>query len=288
MKEHLIIQSDFDNLPLDTIIMAPNHPKGIIQFAHGMCEHKERYFHFIEYLCQNGYVCIIHDHRGHGKSIYHEDDLGFFYENGHKGIVEDLPLYLFGHSMGSLVVRCYLKQYDQDIDGLFVCGSPSRNPAAKMGILLARTISKLKHNHHRSALIQKIGFGAFNKKFGTTPNSWICSDVEIVNAYNKNPLCRFTFTTNGFESLFHLMEETYSPEKWQINHQNIPIHFIAGEDDPCIQNEKKFKEAVNFIKQCGYTNVTSYLFKGMRHEILNEKDNQKVYQHVIDTLKAWE
>ena len=90
MKEHLTIKSHFDQLPLDVIVMSPSHPHGIIQFSHGMCEHKERYFDFMEYLCQQGYVCIIHDHRGHGKSIYQQNDLGYFYDNGHIGIVEDV------------------------------------------------------------------------------------------------------------------------------------------------------------------------------------------------------
>lgn len=302
MKEHLTITSHFDQLPLDTIIMSPSHPKGIVQISHGMCEHKERYFDFMSYLCQQGYVCIIHDHRGHGKSVLSPDDLGYFYDQGHIGIVEDLhqitlwirnqypelPLYLFGHSMGSLVVRCYIKKYDHDIDGLIVCGSPSLNAAAGAGIKLAQLSAKLSGDHHRSGLIQKIGFESFNKNFDKSiPNSWICSNKEVVKAYNQNPLCHFTFTANGFESLFHLMQETYDDKGWQINHPELPIYFIAGEDDPCIVNEKKYNEAVHFLKERGYTHVSSHLFEHMRHEILNETKNIKVYHFILDILKSW-
>lgn len=302
MKEHLTCLSDFDRLPLDVIIMAPSHPIGIVQISHGMCEHKERYIPFMQFLNSHGYVCIIHDHRGHGKSILHQDDLGYFYEDGHIGIVEDvhqlstliklryphLPLYLFGHSMGSLVVRCYLKKYDHDIDGLFVCGSPSYNPLASFGIYLTSKIGKQKGQHYRSSFIQKVGFDSFNRHFDkSTPNSWICSDVNVVKNYNQNPLCAFTFTTNGFHALFHLMKETYHLENWQMKNKNLPIHFIAGQDDPCIQNEKKFNEAVQCLKTCGYTQVSSHLFKGMRHEILNEVNKESVYQHILEKLKSW-
>lgn len=302
MKEHLTIFSDFDQLPLDVIITSPSHPIGIVQLSHGMCEHKERYLDFMKFLNQHGYVCCIHDHRGHGKSILKEDDLGYFYENGHIGIVEDvhqltlfmkkrypnLPIYLFGHSMGSLVVRCYIKKYDQDIDGLFVCGSPSHNQAVDIGIHLTTLLSKIKGDHYRSHLIQKIGFDAFNKKFNTQiPNSWICSDENIVNAYNQNPLCRFIFTNNGFYSLFQLMKETYSKEHWLLHQPTLPIHFIAGSDDPCITNEKEFLKAVQFVRDIGYQNVSSHLFKEMRHEILNEKNNKIVYKHILKTLKFW-
>lgn len=302
MKEHLTIKSNFDNLPLDVIVLRPAHPCGIIQISHGMCEHKERYLDFMQFLCQQGYVCLIHDHRGHGKSIHHSNDLGYFYKDGDQAIVEDvhqltvwirrqypeLPLYLFGHSMGSLVVRCYMKKYDHDIDGLIVCGSPSRNPSAKIGISLARFLTKLKSDHYHSTLIQKIGFDAFNKRFDKkTPNSWICSDKQVVKLYNDNPLCHFTFTTNGFECLFSLMKNTYDAQLWQMKNKAIPIHFIAGKDDPCIVNEEKFKEAYTFMKSLGYQNVTAHLFDNMRHEILNETYHHMVYDHILSIIKSW-
>ena len=48
--EYLKINSISDKLPLDVIVSAPEHPKAIFQIVHGMCEHKERYLDFIEYL----------------------------------------------------------------------------------------------------------------------------------------------------------------------------------------------------------------------------------------------
>lgn len=302
MKEHLIIHSNFDQLPLDVIITSPSHPIGIVQISHGMCEHKERYLDFMNDLNQHGYVCCIHDHRGHGKSILKEEDLGYFYDQGHIGVVEDvhqltllmkkrypnLPLYLFGHSMGSLIVRCLIKKYDKDIDGLIICGSPSYNQGASIGIHLTNFLSKIKGNHYRPQIIQKIGFDALNKKFNTQlPNSWICSDEKIVNAYNQNPLCHFTFTNNGFFSLFQLMKETYSKENWALQQPSLPIHFIAGNEDPCIINEKEFLNAVQFLRDVGYQNVSSQLFNHMRHEILNEKNKKIVYKHILETLKFW-
>lgn len=300
MKEHLKIHSDFDQLPLDVIITSPSHPIGIVQISHGMCEHKERYLDFMHFLNQNGYVCCIHDHRGHGQSLYSQNDLGYFYKDGHIGIVEDLhqitkimkkrypylPLYLFGHSMGSLVVRCYIKKYDQDIDGLFVCGSPSYNKNISLGIHLTSLLSRIKGEHYRPQIIQKIGFDAFNKNFDKTiPNSWICSDKKIVEAYNKNPLCHFTFTNNGFYSMFQLMKETYSDDHWQLHHPTIPIHFIAGRLDPCIINEKEFNKAVQHLKDIGYSKISAQLFDGMRHEILNEKNKHLVYQSILKKLR---
>lgn len=136
MKTQSIISS-FDGLTLSLAISEPEvSPKAIIQFSHGMAEHKERYYPFMEYLCQNGYICVIHDHRGHGCSVKSEKDYGYFYTEDISAIVEDLhevsqeitaqypglPLYLFSHSMGTLVARNYLKKYDNLVSKVVLCG----------------------------------------------------------------------------------------------------------------------------------------------------------------------
>ncbi len=303
MKEHLKINSKFDNLPLDVIITSPSHPKGIVVIAHGMCEHKERYQRFTDFLTKNNYVCVINDHRGHGKSILNHNDLGYFYNDGHIGIVEDthqlvtmmknrykhLPVYLFGHSMGSLVVRNYIKKYDNEINGLIVCGSPSHNSACDLAIKLCDIMAKVKGDHYRSKLLRTLSVDSFNKKFDKNVRcDWLCSDRNVVEEYNNDPMSGFTFTVNGFKSLFLLMKETYSLKDWKKENLNLPIHFIAGEDDPCITNVNEFHKAVHLLKEVGYKNVSSKLFKNMRHEILNEKKKEIVYDNILKTLKSWE
>lgn len=294
--EYLKINSNSDGLALDVVIAACDKPKAIFQIVHGMCEHKERYFEFIEYLNVCGYVVIIHDHRGHGKSVVDQSDLGYFYGDGANCIVEDvhqlsdyikaryprLPLCLFGHSMGSLVVRNYIQKYDQDIDALIVCGSPSKNELAKLGKGLCKVLAKVKGDKYHSKLLQKMSFGAFNKGF-TKPNEWICSDEQVVDDYNSNPLCTFTFSVNGFYNLLTLMEVTYKKTNRHVN-QSLPILFISGKEDPCLVNEKAFNKAVEHLKEEGYNEVISILFEHMRHEILNEKNKETVYQTITTFL----
>ena len=95
--------------------------RGIIQIVHGMSEYKERYLPFMEYMAEHKYVSVIHDHRGHGKSVRDKEDLGYMYGGGADAMLQDIhtvnslirdhfpeiPLILFGHSMGSLAVRAY-------------------------------------------------------------------------------------------------------------------------------------------------------------------------------------
>lgn len=143
------IKSPVDGLKLDLLVLVPaGTPKGILQIHHGMAEYKERYLPFMGYFAQAGYVTAIHDCRGHGKSVRTKKDLGYMYGGGMDALIEDtaeitrmlkeewqgVPLILLGHSMGSMVVRCFTKKYDDLLDMLVVCGSPSKNPGAKVGL----------------------------------------------------------------------------------------------------------------------------------------------------------
>ncbi|MBR3762107.1 MAG: alpha/beta hydrolase [Lachnospiraceae bacterium] len=295
-KEYIKIASKQDGLQLDTLIMAPESPKAVLQLVHGMCEHKERYIPFMEFMVGQGYACVIHDHRGHGGSIKAAGDLGFFYENGKVAVVEDIyqvmseakarfgamPYFLMGHSMGSLAVRCFIKKYDSEIDGLIVCGSPSANPMAGAGIGLVRLLQKFKGAHGKSKLVDNMVIGSFEKPYKKeqTKNAWICSDKAVVEQYNADPLCGYSFTLNGYEALLGLMKDTYSKEGWQVAKSDLPIRFIAGVMDPCITNVKAFQKAVDFMRDRGYRNVTSKLYKDMRHEILNETCKEHVYEDI--------
>ena len=224
------------------------------------------------------------------------------YSGGSEAVIEDIKavnrhaasifpesaIYLFGHSMGSLAVRCFVKRYDSLIDGLIVCGSPSRNPAAGAGKALTKIISAIKGDRHRPAIVQKMAFDSFNKNFAMEgQNAWLSTDKTVVEAYNASPLCGYTFTANGFIGLFDLMQDTYSTGGWNVSRPELPVHFIAGSDDPCITSRKDFDDAVSHMKNVGYKAVTSHLYEGFRHEILNETEKQKVWDDILLLTDNW-
>lgn len=305
MKQHqFTVKSHMDGLPLSVLLVEPDStPKAIVQILHGMCENKERYLDFMTYLASQGFVSVIHDHRGHGASVYSKADLGYMYANGAKSIVEDtnqisrmirkrcpdLPIYLLGHSMGSLVARAYVKQYDRVLDGLIVSGSPSYNPGCKPGLFMAKVGGKILGDKTKGKFIHKLGFAANNAMFpnATSPNAWICSDEAVVKAYDESELCGFIFSLNGFETLFKLMNKVYDKHHWHMNNKKLPIWFISGSEDPCMIKEKDFSKAVQLMKDVGYEDVQYKIYKGMRHEILNEKENQKVYHDIVTKLEVW-
>ena len=295
--------SEADGLKLSVAAIKPVEPIGVVQLAHGMAENKERYYDLMQYLAENGYVVIINDHRGHGKSIKNDEDLGYFYANGDKSVVSDvhqisklikseypdLPFYLLGHSMGSLIVRAYAKLYDGELDGLIISGCPSYNPATKAGVVLVKFLTALKGEHYRSSICNNLFSASFNKNFKDEGSefAWISANKENVEQYEKSPLCGFVFTLNGYMSLLGLMLDVYSKEGWLMKNTQLPVWFISGADDPCMIDLPKFLAAVNLMQNVGYSNVTYKLYDGMRHEIFNETDKKKVYEDVLAKLNSW-
>ena len=106
--------------------------KAVIQAAHGMAEHLERYEKFADALTDLGIAFYISDHLGHGKSVTSDNELGYFgEEDGWKYFVEDCyrltgiakaenpgkPFFFFGHSMGSFVARAYTLKYAHELNG---------------------------------------------------------------------------------------------------------------------------------------------------------------------------
>lgn len=306
LKEEFTLKSAYDGLDLSCAAYLPNAgeetTKGVVQLVHGMCEYKERYEKFAEFLTNNGYIVFAHDHRGHGKSVKGEEDLGYFGDKKGIAIVDDvalvsneikrryptLPLILFGHSMGSLVVRAYLKKYETNIDKLVVCGSPSKNSLVGTGLALNGMISTFKGERHRSATMAKASTGGGDDEFPNEgKNAWLTRDDEIVKKYNDDPKCNFTFTCNGFSNLLHLVKVVYKKKNYPVKNPDLPIFFIAGSDDPVIKSPKKWQEAQNFMKKVGYKNVSGKLYDGMRHEILNEKGKEEVYADVLQFIEKF-
>ena len=300
-KREFTLQSKYDNLALSCAEYAAEggtqtNAKGVVQIVHGMCEYKERYEGFIDYLTQNGYIVFAHDHRGHGGSVTANENLGYFGDKKGEAIVDDaalvtdeirrlypgLSVTLFGHSMGSLVVRAYIQKYEEKIDKLIVCGSPSKNSLAGFGLMLNGVISAFRGKKYRSRLMANASTGGGDDKFpGEGKNAWLTRDKTVVEIYNADEKCNFIFSCNGFSNLLHLVKNAYTKKKYPAKNSDLPIFFMAGADDPVIGSEKKWLAAQQFLRDVGYKNVTGKSYPKMRHEILNELGKEEVYADAL-------
>lgn len=302
VTERFSLSSGYDHLKISVIAVWPEgKPHAILQVAHGMYGYKERFIPFMEYMADHGVLCVANDHRGHGSSVLSEKDLGYMYAGGWAALVEDMhlvsswalrtcpdtPLYLLGHSMGSMAARVYAKKYDGLLSGLIICGSPAKSPFADLGWAMTKMICMAGGERLRPRMIQKMTSDFYNRRFADEgPGAWTCSDAKIRKSYSDNPLSHFRFTVNAQSALLGLMREAYSTKGWEMTNKDMPVLFISGEDDPCMGSERIFHHGAIMMNSLGYRNVTSAIYPSMRHEILNEIGKEMVWDDVLKFVRG--
>ena len=274
--------------------------KGIIQLVHGMQEHIGRYNDFANFLANNGYIVVGHDHLGHGNTAKCEGDFGYFADNnGWDRLVEDvhilqnkihneypeLPYIVMGHSMGSLIVRTYITKYDDHLTGVIISGTSGQKYGLISGKILIKIISAFKGKRYKSRLIEHLVTGSFNKKFepNRTPSDWICSDENEVNKFIEDKKCGKMFSVQAYYDL--LSGTQYLSKQKNVNKTiKAPILIFSGDEDPVGQNGKGVLRVYKMLKKDGTRNVYLRLFKNARHEMLNEVNKLEVYNFILDWL----
>lgn len=304
-EEFIFVSSNNTNKVYGKILKPSNAViKGIIQISHGMCEYFDKYDNFIKFLLENNFAVCGHDHIGHGNSISSEHDKGYFAKkDGYKVLIDDtktvsdivkerikndVPLYLFGHSMGSLISRCYSAKYGDNLNGLILCGTVGPQPLANAGIKLAKMIAISKGDHYRSKKLYDLALDFANINFFPvqTRFDWICSDEDVVKKHVEDKKCDFLFTVSGFSDLFHLVNLSNSAMVIKTIPKDLPIFFISGELDPIGENGAGVKKAVKLYENAGIKNIKCKIYPEDRHELINEKNKKEVYMDVINWISS--
>ena len=106
---------------------------------------------------------------------------------------------------------------------------------------------------------------------------WLSANRENVQSYLEDPLCGFTFTANGFQTLFKLIVNLYDEEKLKAVPKNLPVLLASGAEDPMGEYGASVEWVYRSYQESGIENVQLKLYPGNRHEILNEADREDVY-----------
>lgn len=277
-------------------------PKAIVQIAHGMAEHAGRYDRFAHALTEAGYVVYANDHRGHGQTNPDGADHGYFAKgNGFDVVVNDMglvarlargehpdvPLFLFGHSMGSFLSRAFAARRVEPIDGLILSGTAGDpGPLAGIGRTLAGLQAKLRGPRHRSGLMDTIVFSQNNSQFkpARTKFDWLSRDPEEVDAYINDPLCGNVFSAGFYQDLLGGLSEVVTDDNAAKVPNNIPILVLSGDRDPVGDNGKGPQATADQYSKGGSTDVTLNLYPEGRHEMLNETNRDEVTVDIITWL----
>ncbi|MCE5235215.1 MAG: lysophospholipase [Clostridiaceae bacterium] len=275
--------------------------RAIVQIVHGMAEHIARYQAFAEFLNANGVLAVGLDLTGHGKSVGTNGVKGYLAdEDGWGKAVADISALLkktraehpgityvlFGHSMGSFLVRTYAARPGAEADAYILSGTAGRNPALAAAKLIAKYEIKKHGARAQSATLNTLSFGAYNKAFAPnrTEFDWLSRDNEQVDRYVADENCGFVFTAGGFKDLFEGISEIGAKD-WAARVPKKPILIISGEKDPVGGNGKGVKEIAASLADTGH-DVTLKLYPNCRHELLNETNAGEVRGDILNFIEG--
>jgi alpha-beta hydrolase superfamily lysophospholipase len=287
-----------DGYNLSVHVFEVKNPTAVVQIVHGMEEHQERYEKLAEILNNAGLTVVSSDMRGHGIGVKKED-LGFFKnKNGYLALIDDqkavtsfieekfpaLPIYIFAHSMGTIITRVLLQTQSKRYQKVILSGYPNYQHACHFGIFFANFVKLFFGAKYKSKVIQGLGVGAFNLsiKNPKTDADWICKNEETVEEYLKDEYCGFAFSCSAFSDLFHLVKMMHKPKLYKNVDRKLPFLLLRGSDDACTGGEKGAKDSRDILRKAGFENISHIDYVGMRHEIINEKDNQKVFDDIVN------
>ena len=195
----------------------------------------------------------------------------------------DVPYFILGHSMGSFLIRQYLMLHGEGLSGAIIMGTGSQpGPVLTAGKALCRVLAAMHGWQYRSSLANSIAFASNNKRFepARTSYDWLTKDEAIIDAYLKDPWCTFIFTLNGFYEMFRGIQFIQKRSNIKKLPKDCPLLIVSGKEDPVGNFGKGVRKVTRDYRRAGIRDIRFRLYKGDRHEILNETDYKKVYKDI--------
>jgi len=275
--------------------------KAVLIAVHGMSEHMLRYCEMAEYLTAKQIVFAGVDLLGHGKSAPDEKSLGYFCERDAatvavrdvhrlKKTVQDkypgVPVFLFGHSMGSYIARNYIERYGTGINGVIIQGG-GENSALKLafGKGFLNVVGLFKGEYFRSRICTAMTLGSYITSVkGDSPNAWIAKRKEVVKKYDEDPLSGFIFTVNGYKTLLEFCTRSRDKKLLGSIPKSLPMLIVSGEEDPVGEYGKGVDRVCRLYKELGMNDVEMKLIPNARHEIHNEEMRFEIFDMYVDFI----
>ncbi|NMZ91635.1 alpha-beta hydrolase superfamily lysophospholipase [Pseudomonas poae] len=279
----------------------PDGPaKAVVMLSHGMAEHSGRYARLAEALGSAGYGVYAPDQRGHGRTA-DEGTLGLYAEkDGWNKVVGDLaslnqhigqqhpglPIILLGHSMGSYIAQAYLLHHSASLHGAILSGSNLQPVALYRAARLIARAERLRQGvRGRSALIEFLSFGSFNKAFkpNRTAFDWLSRDPNEVDKYINDPLCGFRCTNQLWIDLLGGLQQISKASNLAQIDPGLPILVMGGECDP-VSEGKRLKSLADALREAGSQHLQLNIYPQARHEVFNETNRDEVTADVLRWL----
>ncbi|WP_124054251.1 alpha/beta fold hydrolase [Arcanobacterium ihumii] len=272
--------------------------RAVVQISHGMAEHLQRYDSLAKHLNSLGIAVVGADHRGHGQSHVVSEPLGYFGDNATWATIVDdlhavrhhaeslypeLPYFFVGHSMGSLLLRAYLKKYSKGLAGAAIIGTglwPS--VIGEGGLALAKVLTRVAPLKE-GKLLSSLSFGSYNKKFGNrTKFEWLSRNSQEVDAYVADPLCGYNPPNAFFVEILGGLKSVNTDDNYELR-TAVPLFIASGEVDPFGGATAVHKIARNYAVH-GQRDIETHVYPQARHEIFNEINHEEVFSDLGEWL----
>ncbi len=261
-----------DGLTLHTQRWTPDRaPAALVLLVHGYAEHCGRYEHVARAFVDQGAAVYAYDQRGYGRSEgrrayvdrfdQYLADLALVGQDV-QDRTPDVPIFLFGHSMGGLIALLYVL---------------TRSPSLR-GLLLSAPAIEV--NPDLAPLLRKIAqvLGRFFPTLPTvrSPQGAISRDPAVLEAAQNDPLNYHgrTLARTGAELL-----RAGTEAQGRLHEVETPFLVVHGTADPLaspVWSKRLYERAAAPDK-------TLRFYDGLYHETFNEPERDQV----LDDLTTW-
>ena len=262
-----------DGINLQGFRIKPKQSLYSLIVVHGVGEHSKRYLSFAKNISATNCTCYLYDQRGHGNSDGKRGHITQFedYSNDLLKIYDlvfsesqEHPVFVYGHSMGSIVAVLFALNHQAKIKGLILTGFPFKPsiPISGYTLKLIKIISKI-------IPLQSIPTMINVKQLSHDENIW--------NTYKQDNIINKTVTFNWISEFYSALDGL----KKSLTNLELPLLIMHGGEDK-IARLKGAKQAFQSIHS---KDKTFQIFEGQRHELLNELPPTP--NQVVDLMRDW-
>ena len=278
--------------------------KGIVQILHGINEHGLRYKDFALFLNEHGYIVYVHDHVSQGNSRTEMDILNNTVDFGKKGkdvllngcnvvrerIQEDfpnIPIYLFGHSLGSMIARYYLIKENNEYEKIIINGGGlSSTKGLGLGLFIGNLLKLFKSkkpsnffdNTFRQTqlrLNEKVEIDHFIE--------WLTRDKEYTEINKTDPFLYIRLTTRVFVDMLEMMKIVNNHNNILNSHLDCEIMILSGSHDPATNFGEDALALHEAFLQSGFRSRVKVYPEG-RHDTIQELNKEEVFEDILDFI----
>jgi alpha-beta hydrolase superfamily lysophospholipase len=269
--------------------------RGAIVIVHGAAEHSGRYTRVAEVLRGEEYVVYALDLRGHGHTA-ESTERGRIGPGGMARVLSDVgalvcrarseagdvPVVLFGHSMGSVVAQAFMVGAPEDVSAYVLSGT--MGPAEGTEEFVAGMRAAMDAGMADEPLDALAGYNA-SDELTRTSYDWLSRDEDEVDKYIADPLCGDDNPlTYGYVAvLLETIADVMEPHAIARIPNGMPVLLLTGDRDPVSENGAQVRELERRLRDQGL-DVTARYYAGARHEVLNETNRDEVHRDLVEWL----